>query len=176
MTGELSWDHVAEDIPETGLEIERTASPDELQAMARALELVACSGLTVRYKLTPQSQGHYRLAGTLDAQVEQTCVVTLEPLTNAIAEKIDIDFWPETEMPAPDSGEVDLHDEPDLEPIVAGRIPVGRIVFQCLAAAIDLFPRKPGATFDLPSQSEQDGTAGKPQSPFAVLARIKDKR
>ena len=41
--------------------------------------------------------------------------------------------------------------------------------------AIDLFPRKPGATFDLPAQSAQDGTAAKPESPFAVLAKIKNK-
>lgn len=174
MTGELGWDHATQDIPETGLTTERTASPEELVAIARALDLVACSRLVAHYSIMPQGGGNFRLTGTLAAQVEQTCVVTLEPLTNEIAEKFDIDFWPENELPT-GGGEVDLHDETDLEPIDAGRIPVGRIVFQCLAAAIDLFPRKPGVTFDMPTTSEPGSPPGKPGSPFAVLAKIKNK-
>jgi hypothetical protein len=82
-----------------------------------------------------------------------------------------VDYWPETEMPEPSGGELDMHDEPDLEPIVAGRIGVGRVVFERLAGAIDLFPRKPGVTFEPPAAATEAG--GKSESPFAALARIK---
>ena len=96
-----------------------------------------------------------QVSGTLEAEVEQTCVVTLEPLVNHVAESFSVDYWPETDMPEPSGGELDMHDEPDLEPIVAGRIEVGRVVFECLAGAIDLFPRKPGVTFEPPAAATE---------------------
>jgi hypothetical protein len=80
-------------------------------------------------------------------------------------------------MPEPSSGPVDVHDEPDLEPIVAGRIEVGRVVFQTLAGAIDLFPRKPGVTFEPPEpEAGEEGDGPNPDSPFAPLAKFKNKR
>ena len=79
-------------------------------------------------------------------------------------------------MPAPRGGEVDLDEEPEPEPIVAGQIDVGRVVFECLAAAIDPFPRKPDATLDCALVAAAPrAPAGKPESPFAVLANIKTK-
>ena len=80
--------------------MERAASPEEREGIARALDLVACSSLIARYTLSPRSGGHFRLTGTLKAQIEQSCVVTLEPLTNEIAESFSVDYWPETEIPA----------------------------------------------------------------------------
>ena len=74
--------------------------------------------------------------------------MTLEPVDSTIEESFDVTFWPQEDMPAPASGEVDLDEEADPEPIVAGQIAVGRVVFECLAAAIDPFPRKPDATLD----------------------------
>jgi hypothetical protein len=175
MTEVLDWNHAALDIPEAGLNIERAATPKERENIAGTLELVACINLLARYVISPRGEGHFRLSGTLTARVEQKCVVTLEPLTNDISESYSVDFWPESELPAPEGGLVDVHDEPDMEPMLAGRIEVGRIVFECLAGAIDLFPRKPGATFEHPS----DATvikASEGSGPFAALAKIRQKR
>ncbi len=174
MNAELSWDHATEDISEAGLEVERAATAEERKTIAAALDLIACTSLTARYKISPRGEGHFRLTGALQARVEQSCVVTLEPISNDIAESFSVDYWPETDMPAPTGGVLDVHDEPDLEPIVAGRLQVGRVVFECLAGAIDLFPRKPGATFEAPSPPEGDGSATA-ESPFAALAKIKAK-
>lgn len=171
MTVELAWEHFVQDIPETGLSVERTATQEEREAVARSLDLVACTSLTARYTIAPRTQGHFRLTGTLEARVEQTCVVTLEPLTNEVAASFGVDYWPETELPAPDGGALDMNDEPDLEPIVGGKIAVGRVVFESLAGGIDLFPRKAGATFDAPQPAEAAS-----ESPFAALAKIRTKR
>ena len=103
MNAELSWDHATEDIPEAGLEVERAATAEERKAIADALDLIACTSLTARYTISPRGEGHFRLTGTLQARVEQSCVVTLEPLTNDIAESFSVDYWPETDMPAPDA-------------------------------------------------------------------------
>ncbi|MBO0764873.1 MAG: DUF177 domain-containing protein [Hyphomicrobiaceae bacterium] len=171
MLDELAWEHAVQDIPEEGLAVERSATPEECEAIARSLELLGCRSLDVRYALLPRG-GHVHVSGALQAQVEQTCVVTLEPLVNEVAASFKVDFWPETEMPEPSGGAVDMQDEADLEPIVAGRIEVGRVVFESLAGAIDLFPRKPGVTFEQP----EDKSGSRQPSPFAGLVRIKRKR
>ena len=175
VTGELDWDHAVEKIPEAGLKVERAASPEERQNFASALDIVACTSLTARYLIAPRGEGHFRLSGTVEARVEQSCVVTLEPIINDVAESFSVDYWPETELSSPEGGVLDVHDEPDLEPIVAGRLQVGRVIFQSLAGAIDLFPRKPGATLESQSASPDDSAAAKTEGPFAALAKIKAK-
>lgn len=176
MAEELDWDHAVQDIPETGLQVEREASPEQCERIARALDLVACTSLTARYALAPRGEGHYRLTGTVKARIEQSCVVTLEPLTNEVAESFSVDYWPETEIPEPEGGIVDVHDEPDLEPIVGGRLLVGRVIFESLAGAIDLFPRKPGVAFEAPDAPPESTAVAKSVGPFAALAKIKSKR
>jgi hypothetical protein len=179
MLGELAWDHAVQDIPEEGLAVERSASAEECEAVARALDLLACKSLTARYALSLRGGGHVHLSGTVKAQVEQSCVVTLEPLLNQVEESFKVDYWPEADMPEP-SSVVDMHDEPDLEPIVAGRIEVGSVVFQAVANGIDLFPRKPGVTFEVPDteggEGSQRANPANPAGPFAALAKLKGKR
>lgn len=172
-TGELTWQHATRDIPESGLSQEREAAPDELARVARALDLIACTGLRAAYAIKPTIDGRYRLSGTLRAEISQACVVTLEPVESTIEESFDASFWPQEDMPAPRSGEVVLDEEADPEPIVAGLIDAGRVVFEALAAAIDPFPRKEGASLEWRSSGPDEGAAGKPESPFAVLANIK---
>src|SRR5262245_41303297 len=173
MAGELSWNHLVEDIPATGLSVERTADAEERLAVAAGLDLVALSRLTARYQITPLSLGRYKLTGELQALVEQTFVVTLEPVSSEIADTYAATYWPPETMPEPAKGQVALNGEPDPEAIVAGSIDVGRIVFESLAAAIDPFPRVPGAVFDGPLSTP---AGDKPDSPFAVLANLKAKR
>ena len=175
MTAELAWDHATTDIPETGLASDRIAAPDELDGLARALDLIACRGLAAHYAIAPAGMGRYRLTGTLRAEVSQACVVTLEPVSGTIEEAFEQAFWPQEDMPAPRSGEVNLDEAPDPEPIVAGQIPVGRVVFECLAAALDPYPRAAGATLDRLAAAPREGVGRAGESPFAVLASIKTK-
>ena len=172
-TGKLEWVHAARDIPASGLAREREAAPDELAGVARALDLIACTALRAVYSLAPTVDGRYRLTGTLRAEVSQACVVTLEPVAGTVEESFDTTFWPQEDMPQPRSGAVDLDEEHDPEPIVAGQIDVGRVVFECLAAAIDPFPRQQGATLDWSQSAPAEDGPAKPDSPFAVLANIK---
>ena len=113
----------------------------------------------------PTVGGRYRLTGPLRAEVSQACVVTLEPVDSTIEEASTSTFWPEEDMPAPRGGELDIDEEPDPEPIVAGQIAVGRVVFECLAAAIDPFPRKPDATLDRRVAGAAERPAASPKAP-----------
>jgi hypothetical protein len=173
MPDEIAWEHGVADIPQAGLTVERSATRQECEAVARSLDLLACRSLTARYTVTPKAGGNIHASGTVEAEVEQACVVTLEPLVNKVRDSFNVDFWPETEMPEPGTGgTLDLEDESDLEPIVAGRIEIGRVIYQCVAGAIDLFPRKPGVTFEPPEDTGPDT----PESPFADLAKLKTRR
>jgi hypothetical protein len=171
MAGVLTWDHAVHDIPDSGLSTTRHAAPDELERVAQALDLLACSSLVATCTITPAGGGHYRLVGRLQASLQQACVVTLEPVASQIDEAFDVYFWPEADIPPPASGEVDLDEGLEPEPIVAGQIEVGRVVFECLAGGVNLFPRKADAALDRASAGPDGGS----DSPFAVLTRIKEK-
>jgi uncharacterized metal-binding protein YceD (DUF177 family) len=175
MAGELIWDHAVLDIPASGLSTVRRAEPDGLERVARALELIVCSSLTATYTIMPTGGGHFRLSGRLQASLQQACVVTLEPVAEEIDETFDIAFWPEADIPPPASGEIALDDEPEIEPIIEGQIEVGRVVFECLAGAINPFPRQADAALEQVAASPKGSQDGKPESPFAVLAKIKEK-
>jgi len=174
-TPELAWEHAVHDIPEAGLSARREAVPEELATLASALDLIACSTLQAEYTITPTLDGRYRVSGRLNAQIAQACVVTLDPIEATIEESFDVAFWPQQDMPTPESGAVDLDDEAEPEPIVAGQIAVGRVVFEHLAAALDPYPRKPGAVMDWQPAAAPGAGPGKPESPFAVLASLKTK-
>ena len=175
MAADLTWQHATRDIPQSGLTREREAAPDELARVARALDLIGCASLRTAYTIAPTAGGRFRLSGHLRAEISQACVVTLEPVDSTIEEGFDVTFWPEEDVPAPHGGEVDLDEEADPEPIVAGQIDVGRVVFECLAASVDPFPRKPDATLDRSTSQPTVGGASKPESPFAILANVKTK-
>jgi hypothetical protein len=174
-TPELAWDHAVRDVPETGVTGARDAGPDELPAIARALDLVACTCLHVDYAITPLTAGRFRLSGRLHAEVTQACVVTLDPVDCTLEENFEATFWPQADMPAPASGELAIDDAPEPEPIIAGQIAVGRVVFESLAAALEPYPRKPGAVLDWEPQPPTAADASRPESPFAVLANLKTK-
>jgi hypothetical protein len=173
-TGPLAWNHAVYDIPASGLSTARSATPEELMAIVSALDLLGCASLWAQYAITPAAGGHYQLTGHFRAEVTQACVVTLDPVAGTVGETFEAVFWPQEDMPPPESGEVAMDDEPEREAIVAGQIAAGRIVFESLAAALDPFPRKPGAVFDWQPASADD-PAAKPAGPFAVLANLKAK-
>ena len=125
----LNWSHKATDIPSAGLEREREAEEVERQAAAAALGLLKLRRLQAAYRIEHAAGGAYRLRGRLAADLDQACVITLEPVTDRIETPFDVEFWPQLE--APDSeDEASVLSGPDVELLEAGTIPVGRIVFE----------------------------------------------
>jgi uncharacterized metal-binding protein YceD (DUF177 family) len=175
MTALSDWVHLAEDIPETGLKKTHTATPEQLIALAAELGVTTCERLTVTYTLHGIADGTYNLSGRLQARVMQPCVVTLEPVSQDIDEPMAVDYWPADQMPEPDKGEISLKDDDaDVQPMIDGRIDVGTVAYEVLASAVDLYPRKPGATLEWEDKLVAKGTIEK-VNPFAVLAKLKDK-
>ncbi len=164
----LDWCHAINEIGARGLERERTASAAELAAIAEALELEACSSLHVRYRIRPLRSECYRLTGAIGAEVVQTCVVTLEPVAARIDETFDVEFHHEAIAPEIDV-ELEILTAPEIEQVEHQSIAVGRIAYETLAAALNPYPRKPGAQFDW--SDPKAGTAA--DHPFAALRNLK---
>jgi hypothetical protein len=112
-----------------------------------------------------------RLIGEVQATVVQTCVITLEPIENGVAEIIDLIFEPAAsgESPSLARGDGGADSEPP-EPLHNGCVDLGAVATEFLLLGIDPYPRKPGAVFAPPvAAAAQDG-------PFTALSVLKRRR
>lgn len=165
------WTFDAAKVGDKGRNGSFSASDEERAGLAGLLDVLSCDALAAQFTISPLSRGRFRLKGTLVAQLTQACVVTLDPMPTAVEEPFDVEFWPEAQIPVSSANESDVLTSRDPEPLVAGVIDVGRIVFEHLSAAIDPFPRKEDASLDkLLSEIEQGAPSA---GPFAALARLK---
>jgi len=146
----------------------------ELAAIAGMLDLVALKRLVLSYRVDRVGSSRLRLTGQLQADVTQTCVVTLEPVEAQIDVPVAIEFWPaarveELERSAEETGGEGLLDWP--EAVVDGRIDLGPVVYETLATSLDPYPKRPDASFDRLQNvaAPADGKSG----PFAALAALK---
>jgi len=155
-------------------ELERRIEADERErrALARRFGLVSLDGLKATVRMKRMSGGAVRVRGDLEADVVQSCVVTLEPVASHIAESFSVTFAAEPEADL--SAEVDLSPEvEDLpEPLAGGALDIGEAVAQHLAVSLDPYPRAPGVTFEAANYPSQ-AAKGKEQGPFAALASLR---
>lgn len=154
------------------------ADAAERQALAERFELEAIDRLTATVRLAPTRGGEMvRVTGELEAEVVQTCVVTLESVRNTVKEPFESVFAPPELVPdIPEDVEFDasMLDEDIIEPIVNGRIDIGELTAQHLSLALDPYPRAPGV--ELPAvafdDAEEEVVEERP-NPFAALSTLK---
>ncbi len=155
-----------EDVPDTGLRLEREADEEARARLAALAGVVGVPQLGVIADITRHGDG-LRAAGRVTARVDQTCVVTLEPIENAVDEAFDVLFLP----PAVAGAEPTSHEPEDVddtrEPLVDGAADLGAVATQFFLLGIDPYPRKPDAVFASPAE---DRAADRP---FAALERLK---
>ncbi len=169
-------------LPQKGITLKIGTDEKERVALAKGHELEAVNAFSAEFLLTPWKKDGIRVRGRIDAEIVQSCVVTLEPLTNIVAEEIDTIFVPENSRLAriqlDESGEMLLDAEgADIpETFVGDKIDIGAVAEEFFDLAIDPYPRKPG----LPEESEplifgEDGADQEPVSPFAKLSEWQKK-
>lgn len=168
----LDWMHDVRLAGEQGIEIVREATPAELTAVAAALGVLSCDRLKVQYMLRPAGKSRYKLTGTIDLAVTQSCVVTLEPIASHSREEFSLELWPREDMPVIDAGIVEDLDGDDPEPIDNGVIAIGRLVLEYAACMIDPFPRKADVAFSWVDDAAQASDSG---NPFAKLKALRGK-
>lgn len=164
-----------------GHRLSLSASQPERNGLAKRFRIPAVHKLEADLTVYPAGKdGHFHLSGHVVADVEQTCVVSLEPVQEHIdieisrhfvpAEELAVEEAPETAGDEDDADWLDPEGDDPPDPIIDNRLDIGGAVAEEVALALDPYPRKPGAT--LPEGYKPDGEA-EPPSPFAVLAKLK---
>lgn len=157
-----------EDVSETGEHFDLTADPQTRAAIAKVAGLRDLARLEANFDVSRQGSGGLRVAGHIAATVGQTCVVTLEPVANEVAEEVDLRFVPQAPVVESDVTVLKADEsEYETEPLIGGVVDLGALATEFLILALDPYPRKPGAVF----QSPPDTVAG--ESPFSALAALK---
>jgi uncharacterized metal-binding protein YceD (DUF177 family) len=139
-----------------------TADEAERVALARRFDLVSLDRLVAEVELVRELMGTILLSAEFEADFEQSCIVTLDPVAGSVSERFQLRYGaPEAEQEAPDD------DGPAFEPFTGDAVDIGEAVAQEFSLALPLFPRAPDAVIeDIPSAAPDDG-------PFAALARLR---
>lgn len=168
---ELSREVAAASVGERPEAVDIVASEEERRALARRFGLVSVGRLagSARLRRASARDGSgpvVRVDFDFEAEVVQTCVVTLRPTPAHCRETGLTVEYADGEEPA----SVDVAPPGDIDPperIGSGVIDLGELLAQHLGLALDPWPRAPGASLSAP----KDETRAR--SPFAVLETLR---
>src|SRR3954470_13274006 len=152
-----------------GERIDLIADEDERSAIARRLGLGALSCLEAHAALSREGEV-VRARGRLAAALEQSCVVTNEPVPAHIDEPFELVFMPE---PGPTAGEDEIElggDDLDVVFHDGSEIDLGTAIADTLALCLNPYPRSAGAEAAL---KEAGVLTESEAGTFAALAKLK---
>ena len=151
------------------------ADARERTSLAQRWGVLSVNAVRAELVLTRWKRDGVRIKGRVEADIEQNCVVTLEPVASHIDEAVEAVFVPEgsklARITTDDSGEMVIEAEgPDLPETYAGdSIDVGAVCEEFIVLAIDPYPRKEGAVLETTDDADDDDEDA--PSPFAKLEK-----
>jgi len=165
----------ADEIGDAPVAMHLVAGPEERAALARRFGLVAIDRFSAEARITrararDESGPVIRVELAIEADLVQTCVVTLAPLAAEVRESgLIVEYaleegGPEIGQPARRDIEIAPEAPDPPEPLEDGGFDLGELAAQHLALALDPYPRAPGAAV-----AEGEGRPGEVESPFAAL-------
>jgi uncharacterized metal-binding protein YceD (DUF177 family) len=161
--------HLRLDQVRDGERIDLAADDDERRAIAKRLDLASLDRLEAHVCLE-RTGDIVRAKGRLLASLDQSCVVTGEPVAAHVDEPFALMFVPEPASGGPDE-EIELGST-DLDVVFhdGASIDLGGALADTLALSLDPYPRSAGADAAL----KEAGVLSEEQaSPFAVLAKLR---
>jgi len=184
---ELTHEIALERLGKTPEHIRITADADSLAGLKRRFGLLGLDHLTADLRVRRRADtGWISVAGTLEADAVQECVVSLDPVPVHVEAEIE-ELFDDRATEGEDSGiEVDIDPLSDLpEPLEGPILDLGEVVAQAFGLALDPYPRASDAA---PPDWEGSGdglgdddatadqqTGGKTQRPFADLQALRDR-
>jgi uncharacterized metal-binding protein YceD (DUF177 family) len=161
--------HLRLDQVRDGERLDLSADDVERKSVAQRLGLNALERLEAHVTLSRVGPA-IRAEGRVAATLEQTCVVTGEPVDSHVDEPFALLFLPEPDAGSPDE-EIELGEEDcDVVFYEGAEIDLGSAIGDTLALSINPYPRSAGADAAL----KEAGVLSEEQaSPFAVLAKLK---
>ncbi len=174
-----------EALGEAGKTLKIEASPDERARLAERFGLEGLDSFNAELSLIPEEGGRlFRLTGTFEADVTQTCVVTLEPLETKVSGALDRLYDPAQSENGDDEENFDAEADDPPESALDGLIDVGEAAAEQLALELNPFPRKSGVSLaEISTGPDAEGAAQEgekalsepPKGPFAILEKLKKK-
>jgi uncharacterized metal-binding protein YceD (DUF177 family) len=143
------------------------ATAAECAALARRFGILAIGSLQAELALRPDRDGAIRAEGRLEAEVTQTCVVSLEPVDQRVSAPVLLRFLP------PDATPNDDPESPDEIETDGDTLDLGEAVAEQLALALDPYPRRPDAVLPAEAKDAPEPEPPPAPSPFAALARLR---
>lgn len=146
------------------------AEAPECVALAERFGLPAIHSLTAELRISRWRGEGLKVKGRLVADIDQTCVVSLDTFRSTLEDSFESYFLPASSLAGADEAAIEGS---DAEPFENGVIDMGEAVAEAMALAIDPYPKKPGTSFadQVEPESEAPG-ADAARNPFAGLSRL----
>jgi uncharacterized metal-binding protein YceD (DUF177 family) len=149
-------------VPALGCHERLSADEKERVALAKRLGLPKIHSLGGLLNIVPWRGGGLKVTGTLNAEVDQISVISLEAFTSTVEFAVERYFLP------PRAGTPAREDDVDV--IDQGVIDLGEILAETMALELDPYPRQEGEVF---TNIEEDPRTAK-VSLFIDLAKLKN--
>ena len=163
-------------LPQKGMPVVIEADANQRAQLAEEHGLLSVGRYRADLLVAPWKRHGVRVSGTVEADIVQECVVTLDPMEASISEEVAAVFLPEDSKLGREGfhqgGEILLDaDGPDSPETFSGdTIDVGTLAEEFFALAVDPYPRKPGASVEPASDAtEQDETSNPLREKLAQL-------
>jgi hypothetical protein len=159
------------DLTQAGMEIEIAADADACEKIAAWAEIRAVRAFLAKVALRKLSSTRFRLKADWTAEVEQTCVVTLEPVASHLSGAFERELYY-----APgrreDGGELTLAAGDDETPDTIDDLDYDTVapLLEEFSLNLEAYPRKSGVQFQPPEIAGAEA-----ENPFAVLKSLTKK-
>lgn len=148
---------------------------DTRATLAAELGISAIRKLSFRGEIAPDGPDDLCLTADLGATVVQPCVVTLDPVTTRIDEKVMRRYTPH--MPdAPEGDEIEMPEDDTLEPLPR-EIDLSQVMLEALSLALPPWPRAEGVDPIKVAVTEpgKEVMTEEDTKPFAALKSLRGK-
>ncbi|WP_442577983.1 YceD family protein [Mesorhizobium sp. ASY16-5R] len=155
-TSPISFEVTISHLPKRGMPVTIEANEVERASLAKIHGLVSVGRLRADLVVTSWKRNGVQVRGRVEADIVQSCVVTLEPVAGKVDEEVSAVFLPEDSKLGRESfglgGEILIDvDGPDSPETFSGdRIDVGALAEEFFGLGIDPYPRKQGASVPPP--------------------------
>jgi Large ribosomal RNA subunit accumulation protein YceD len=166
-------------LPQKGMPVVVEADAKQRARLAEVHGLVSVERYRADLLVAPWKRRGVKVTGTVEADIVQECVVTLDRLETGISEEVFAVFLPEDSKLGRrgfhGGGEILLDaDGPDSPETFSGdTIDVGALAEEFFELAIDPYPRKPGVSLQVTGDATESDEKSNPLR--EKLARLRQK-
>lgn len=150
-----------------------TPSSDDRAGIAAALDILGIKKLRFVGEIAPLGKHDWELTAEMGATITQACVVTLDPVTTRIDEKVTRRYL--KDLPEITAGEVEMPEDDTVEGLPES-LDLIAVMTEALALALPPYPRSEGAELGeaVFTQSGVTPLRDEDTKPFAGLAGLRE--